>query len=57
MVVSFIIVPIVSKFSKAPENVDLIFACYDRKVVVSEKDVLVDSKEQVVKEKIEEASL
>ena len=55
MVVSFIIVPIVSKFTKAPEDVDSIFACYDRKVVVSEAEVLVDSKEKRVPEEVEEA--
>ena len=55
MVLSFIIVPIVSSFTKKIDNVDEIFKCYDRKVIASGADVLVDNKEQiVVEEKIEE---
>ena len=35
MAVSFIIVPIVSKFTKAPEGVEEMFKCYSQKVVVT----------------------
>ncbi|MGM9970478.1 MAG: sodium:solute symporter [Anaeroplasma sp.] len=42
MVLSFIIVPVVSLFTKAPENVDEIFACYAKKVVVSASTSLVE---------------
>ena len=47
MVVSFIIVPIVSSFTKKPENVDQIFMCYERRVIVPEGEVLVDAKDKV----------
>lgn len=53
MVFSFIIVPIVSSFTKSPENVEEIFSCYNRKVIVSEAEVLVDNKEQIVNDKEE----
>ena len=35
MAVSFIIVPIVSKFTKAPDGVEEMFKCYSQKVVVT----------------------
>lgn len=54
MALSFIIVPIVSAFTKKPDNVEEIFACYNRKVIVSESEVLVDNKEQIVVEEKEE---
>lgn len=58
MVVSFIIVPIVSKFTQKPENVDQIFACYERKVIVPEGEVLVDTKDKIAVEEVkEEASI
>ncbi len=47
MAVSFIIVPIVSSFTKKPENVDQIFMCYERRVIVPEGEVLVDMKDKV----------
>ena len=50
MVVSFIIVPIVSKFTKAPENVDELFKCYEKKVIVSSGEVLADVRSDVEKE-------
>ena len=42
MVLSFIIVPLVSLFTKKPENVDEIFACYEGNVTVPKAEVLVD---------------
>jgi hypothetical protein len=54
MAASFIIVPIVSKFTKKPENVDEIFACYERRVVVPEGEVLLDSKDKIVLEEVKE---
>ena len=50
MVVSFIIVPIVSKFTKSPENVDELFKCYEKKVIVSSGEVLADVRSDVEKE-------
>ena len=47
MAVSFVIVPIVSSFTKKPENVDQIFMCYERRVIVPEGEVLVDTKDKV----------
>ncbi|MCR5350152.1 MAG: sodium:solute symporter [Acholeplasmatales bacterium] len=43
MVISFIIVPVVSKFTKAPEGVDEMFKCYDQKVVVTSDVALTDN--------------
>lgn len=40
MVMSFIVVPVVSLFTKRPDDVEKIFACYDRKVIAKESDVL-----------------
>lgn len=42
MALSFVIVPVVSLFTKAPNNVEEIFACYDKKVVVPASTVLVE---------------
>lgn len=42
MVLSFIIVPLVSSFTKKEENVDSIFACYEGNVSVPKAEVLVD---------------
>lgn len=42
MVLSFVIVPVISLFTKAPENVEDIFACYQGDVVVPKSEVLVD---------------
>lgn len=42
MALSFVIVPIVSLFTKSPNNVDDIFSCYDKKVVVPASTVLVE---------------
>ncbi len=42
MIAGLIIVPIVSMFSKAPskEHLDYVFSCYDKKVLVSQKDAI-----------------
>ena len=45
MVLSFIIVPLVSSFTKKPENVDLVFSCYEGIVEAPKTEVLVDNGE------------
>ena len=42
MVLSFIIVPVVSSFTKAPEGVDEMFECYNKKVVVTSEVALTE---------------
>lgn len=42
MALSFVIVPVVSKFTKAPENADEIFACYEKTALVPAKEALVE---------------
>ena len=51
MVASFIIVPVVSAFTKKPENVDDIFKCYNKKVIVTSDVALTEKPEEVVEEK------
>ncbi len=50
MAVSFIIVPVVSKFTQAPDHVDELFKCYEKKVIVSSNVVLADVRSDVEKE-------
>ena len=42
MIAGFVIVPVVSLLTKAPEKVyiDQVFSCYDKKVVVSAADAI-----------------
>ena len=42
MLAGLVMVPVISAFTKAPQKqmVDEIFACYDKKVVVSAKDAI-----------------
>ena len=54
MALSFVIVPVVSKFTKAPEGVEELFKCYDKKVVVSSGVVLADVRSDVEKEYTEQ---
>ena len=49
MVLSLIIVPVVSLFTKKPENVDEMFKCYSQKVVVT-SDVALTEKDKNVDE-------
>ncbi len=42
MVLSFIIVPVVSSFTKAPDNIQDIFKCYEKKVVVTSEVALTE---------------
>jgi len=42
MVLSFIIVPVVSSFTKKPEDIESIFACYNQKVIVTSDVALTD---------------
>ncbi|MBR6071901.1 MAG: sodium:solute symporter [Acholeplasmatales bacterium] len=57
MVVSFIIVPIVSKFTKAPLNANEIFACYEKMVVVTSDVALTDDQSELVDEYKETLSI
>lgn len=50
MAISFIIVPVVSKFTQAPDDVDELFKCYEKKVIVSSNVVLADVRSDVEKE-------
>ena len=50
MAISFIIVPLVSKFTQAPDDVDELFKCYEKKVIVSSNVVLADVRSDVEKE-------
>ena len=50
MALSFAIVPLVSKFTKAPENAEELFKCYEKKVVTSSNVVLADVRSDVEKE-------
>ena len=50
MALSFVIVPVVSKFTKAPDDVDELFKCYEKKVVTSSSVVLADVRSDVEKE-------
>ena len=50
MALSFIIVPVVSKFTQAPDHVDELFKCYEKKVIVSSNVVLADVRTDVEKE-------
>ena len=47
MIAGLVLVPLVSLVSKAPskDKVDAIFACYERKVLVSAKDSIEVSEE------------
>ncbi|MBQ9900570.1 MAG: sodium:solute symporter [Acholeplasmatales bacterium] len=54
MVLSFIIVPVVSSFTKKPENVNDIFRCYSQKVVVTSEVALTEKEEIDPKVKISE---
>lgn len=60
MVLSFIIVPVVSSFTKKPENVEETFKCYTQKVVVTSDIALTEDIQNanddtnIVKEAIEE---
>ena len=49
MLVGFIVVPVVTIFTKKPdeEKINEIFSCYEEKVMVSSKKVLVDEEAQV----------
>ena len=50
MTVSFAIVPIVSKFTQAPEGVDELFLCYEKKVVTTSNVTLVDENSELMDE-------
>ncbi len=50
MALSFAIVPLVSKFTKAPDNAEELFKCYEKKVVTSSNVVLADVRSDVEKE-------
>ena len=50
MILSFIIVPTVSSFTKKPEGVDEMFECYNKKVVVTSDTALTDDKNAEFKE-------
>ena len=52
MVLSLIIVPVVSLFTKKPENVDEMFECYNKKVVVTSDTALTDDKNAEFKEPV-----
>ena len=52
MVLSFIIVPVVSAFTKKPENVDDIFKCYNQKVVVTSDVALTETNPELKDERI-----
>ena len=54
MVLSFIIVPVVSSFTKKPENVNDIFRCYSQKVVVTSDVALTEKEETSPEDKISE---
>ena len=59
MVLSFIIVPVVSSFTKKPEDIDEMFKCYEQKVVVTSNvaltdDVLKDENKEPEEENIKE---
>ena len=47
MIAGLVLVPLVSLISRAPakDRIDQIFACYDRKVLVSAKDSIEVSEE------------
>ena len=49
MLVSFIIVPVVSAFTKAPEDAEQMFKCYHQKVI-STSDVVLTEKEEIIEE-------
>ena len=51
MVVSFIIVFVVSLFTKAPDDVEQLFKCYHQKVI-STSDVVLAEKEQIIEEEL-----
>ena len=53
MALSFIIVPVVSKFTKAPDDVDELFKCYERKVVVTTNVALTDDRTEIEQEYID----
>ena len=55
MVLSFIIVPVVSAFTKKPENVDDIFKCYNQKVVVTSDVALTEKTEEQEEKEATEA--
>ena len=55
MVLSFIIVPIVSSFTKKPENVEDIFKCYTQKVVVTSDVALSELNPDLKEERIPSA--
>lgn len=57
MVLSFIIVPIVSKFTKAPNNANEIFACYEKMVVVTSDVALTDDHSELMEEYKETLSI
>ena len=52
MVSSFIIVPVVSAFTKKPENVEDIFKCYNQKVVVTSDVALTETNPELKEERI-----
>lgn len=52
MVLSFIIVPIVSSFTKKPENVEDIFKCYSQKVIVTSDVALTETDPELKDERI-----
>lgn len=52
MVLSFIIVPVVSSFTKKPENVEEIFKCYSQKVVVTSDVALTEQNPELKEERI-----
>ena len=51
MVLSFIIVFVVSLFTKAPDDVEQMFKCYHQKVI-STSDVVLAEKEQIIEEEL-----
>ena len=52
MVLSFIIVPVVSAFTKKPENIEDIFKCYSQKVVVTSNEALTETNPELKDERI-----
>ena len=52
MVLSFIIVPVVSLFTKKPENVEEVFKCYSQRVVVTSDVALTETNPELKEERI-----
>ena len=52
MVLSLVIVPLVSLFTKKPENVEEIFKCYSQKVVVTSDVALTETNPELKEERI-----